>query len=109
MGACSRQPLAKGKGVHCEVESERSRRQTLAPRNTNHIRHIRWDELATQSEIQRLHRHRSVNVAGTWGESYHLTTGDLMNMWKQSMKHGRNKACHEKSAEAIVPGNLNLA
>ena len=70
MGVCSRQPLAQGKGVHREVESEGSRRQTLAPRNTNHIRHIRWDELAQQSEIQRLHGHRSVNVAGTWGESY---------------------------------------
>lgn len=31
-----------------------------------------------------------------------------MDMRKQSMKHGRNKVYHEKSAEAIVPGNLNL-
>ena len=31
-----------------------------------------------------------------------------MDMWKQSMKHGRNKVYHEKSAEAVVPGNLNL-
>jgi hypothetical protein len=30
MGVCSRQPLADGKGVHREVESEGSRRQTSA-------------------------------------------------------------------------------
>ena len=70
MGACSRQPLAKGKGVHREVESEGSRRQIFAPRNTNHIRHIRRDELAKQSEIQKLHGRRSVDVAETRGEGY---------------------------------------
>ncbi len=32
-----------------------------------------------------------------------LTTGGLMDVWKQSKKHGRNKVYHEKSAEAIVP------
>jgi len=37
MGVCSRQPLAKGKGVHREVESEGSSRQSPAPRNTNRI------------------------------------------------------------------------
>ena len=36
-----------------------------------------------------------------------LTRGDLMDMRKQSMNHGRNKVYREKSAEAIVPGNLN--
>ena len=55
MGVCSRQPLAEGKGVHREVESEGSRRQTSAPRDTNHIRHNRWDEIAKQIEVQRLH------------------------------------------------------
>jgi len=70
MGACSRQPLAKGKGVHREVESEGSQRQISAPRNTNHIRHNWWDEFAKQNEIQRLHGRRSVDVAETWRESY---------------------------------------
>ena len=70
MGVCSRQPLAEGKGVHREEESEGSRRQISAPRNTNHIRHIRWDEIAIQIEVQRLHGHRSVNMTGTWRESY---------------------------------------
>ena len=69
MEVCNRQPLAKGKGVHREVESEGSLRQISAPRNTNRIRHNRWDELAQQSEAQRLHGHRDVNAAGTWSES----------------------------------------
>ncbi len=68
MGVRNRQPLATGKGVHCEVESEESLLQSHAPRNTNHIRHNRWDEAAKQVEIQRLRGHRSVNVAGTWDE-----------------------------------------
>ena len=69
MGVCNRQPLAEGKGVHPEVESEGSSRQISAPRNTNRIRHTQWDELARQSEIQRLHGHWGVNTAGTWRES----------------------------------------
>lgn len=93
MGACSRQPLAQGKGVYREVESEGSRRQTLAPRNTNHIRHIRWDELAKQSEIQRLHGHRSVNVAGTWGKSYQPYRG---------RSHGRVETEYEARITIVV-------
>ena len=69
MGACSRQPLAEGKGVHREVESEGSHRQNSAPRDTNRIRHNRWDEIAKQIEVQRLYGHRSVNTAETWSES----------------------------------------
>lgn len=34
-----------------------------------------------------------------------FTAGDLMDMRKQSMNHGRKKVYHEKSAEAIVPYN----
>jgi len=71
MGACSCQPLAKDKGVHREVESEGSRRQISGLRNTNSIRHTRWDELAKQSEVQKkLHGRRGVNAVGTWKESY---------------------------------------
>ena len=69
MGVCSRQPLAQGKGVHREVESEGSQRQNAAPRNTNLIRHIQLDEAAKQVEVQRLHGHWSVNEAGIWRES----------------------------------------
>jgi hypothetical protein len=51
-GAWSWQPLAKGNGVRCEAESEGSRRQILAPRNTNRIRRLHSDELACQSEVR---------------------------------------------------------
>lgn len=92
MGVHNRQPLAKVKGVHPEVESEGSLRQSPAPRNMNHIRHNRWDETAKQVEVQRLCGHRSVNVAGTWDEgylSYHgLATGEIMDVWKRSMNYG---------------------
>ena len=69
MGVCNRQPLAEDKGVHREVESEGSWKQSSVLRNTNHIRHIRWDETATQVKVQRLHGQRGVNMAGTWNES----------------------------------------
>jgi len=69
MGVCDRQPLAEDKGVHREVESEGSWKQNSAPRNTNHIRHNRWDETPTHVKVQRLHRQRDVNMAGTWSES----------------------------------------
>ena len=52
MGVCSNQPLAKSKGVHREVESEGSWRQSSDPRNTNIIRRRIWDEFATQNEVQ---------------------------------------------------------
>ena len=68
MGVCNRQPLAEGKGVHREVESEGNLRQSSAPRNTNHIRHNRWDESAQQVKVQRLHGQRDVNMAETWNE-----------------------------------------
>ena len=68
MGVCNHQPLAEGKGVHREVESEGSHRQNSAPRNTNHIRHNRWDEAAIQVKVQRLHGQRGVNMAETWNE-----------------------------------------
>ena len=69
MGVCSDQPLAQGKGVHREVESEGSRRQSSGPRNTNSIRHEAWDETARQVKVQKLHGHVCVNAAGIWNES----------------------------------------
>jgi len=46
MGVGSDQPLAKSKGVHCEVESEGSWRQNSDLRNTNIIRRSSWGEIA---------------------------------------------------------------
>jgi hypothetical protein len=37
-----------------------------------------------------------------------LTRGDLTDMRKRSMNHGRNKVYREKSAEAIVPHNYQM-
>ena len=51
-GAWSWQPLAKGNGVRREAESKGSRRQILAPRNTNRIRHLHSDEFAEQNEVR---------------------------------------------------------
>ncbi len=101
MGVCSCQPLADGKGVHCEVESEGSLMQNSDLRNTNDIRHILWDEFAIQNEIQKLHRHKSVNVAGTWNESY-LSYHGRSHGRVETKYDSRTKACHEKSADAIV-------
>ena len=71
MGAGSCQPLAKSKGVHREVESEGSWRQSSDPRNTNIIRHKMWDESANTKRSPINYTDTSgVNVAGTWNESY---------------------------------------
>jgi hypothetical protein len=69
MGVGSSQPLAQGKGVHSDVESEGSLRQSPEPRHTNSIRHIRLDEFAKQNEVRLLPGNRSVNVAVTRDES----------------------------------------
>jgi len=49
MGECSIQPLAQGKGVHREVESEGSRRQSSDPRKTNNIRRKALGKTARQA------------------------------------------------------------
>lgn len=69
MGVCSNQPLAQGKGVHREVESEGSQRQSSDLRDTNTIRRKTWGKTAIQVEALKLHGHVSVNGAGTWNES----------------------------------------
>jgi hypothetical protein len=69
MGAGRCQPLAKGKGVHREVESEGSRRQSSAPRNTNIIRHKRGTSLLFKAKSNKRHGHGTVNDVGTWNES----------------------------------------
>ena len=84
MGVCNRQPLVDSKGVHREVESEESLRQISALRNTNLIRHKRWDKITHQIKVQRLHRHRNVNEAETWKESilpYHGRSHGLISLF----------------------------
>jgi len=101
-GGCNRQPVANSKDALGEQESEGSWRQNSAPRNTNLIRHIRWDETAKQVKVQRLHGHRGVNMAGTWSESglsYHGRPHGRVETEYET----RSKAWHEESADAIVP------
>lgn len=107
MGVCNRQPLAKGKGVHREVESEGSRRQNSAPRNTNLIRHNRWDETAKQVKVQRLHGHRDVNEAGTWSES-ELSYRGRPHGRVETEYDTRSKANYEESADTIVPSDDSI-
>ena len=42
--------IAEGKGVHREVKSEGSRRQTTGPTNRNRIRHTRVGKSAEQDK-----------------------------------------------------------
>lgn len=102
MGVCNRQPLAQGKGVHREMESEGSRRQNSALRNTNLIRHSRWDETAKQVKVQRLHGRRSVNEAGIWSES-ELPYHGRPHRRVETEYETRSKASYEESAEIVVP------
>ena len=84
MGVCNRQPLVESKGVHREVESEESLMQISALRNTNLIRHKRWDEITKQIKVQRLHGHRNVDEAETWKESvlsYHGRSHGLIRLF----------------------------
>ena len=103
MGDCSFQPLANSKGVHREVESEGSWRQSSGPRNTNIIRHIQWDEFAKQNEVQKLHEHRSVNDAGIWNEAYSSYHGISRRRMETKYEIQLKKIYYKKSAETKVP------
>jgi hypothetical protein len=65
---CSPKRIAKGKGVHREVESVESRRQTTGLTNKNHIRHFQAGKAARQAEDQTLPGAWSVYAAGKWSE-----------------------------------------
>ena len=60
--------IAEGKGVHCEVESEGSWRQTSGLTNRNHIRHCKLGKVAIQTEAPNYPEACGVNVAGRWKE-----------------------------------------
>ena len=60
--------IAKSKGVHREVESEESWRQTTGLTNRNRMRHEQAGKAASQAEAQRLHGACSVDAAGRWSE-----------------------------------------
>ena len=61
----SDKPTADGKGVHREVESERSPRQTFDPTNRNFVRHKQADKAAKQAKVRKLLGACDVNEADT--------------------------------------------
>ena len=69
VGIC--EPLAEGKGVRGDAESEGSPRQILGLRYTNHIRgSLFQDESAKQDKVQNYPRmEEGINVADIRGES----------------------------------------
>ena len=62
MGAGRCQPLAEGKGVHREVESEGSLMQSSAPRNTNNIRHVSGVSLLYKTKPNKRHGREMCNT-----------------------------------------------
>lgn len=54
--------IAKGKGVHREVESEGSPRQTLGLTNRNHIRQVRRISLNNKVKSNNYTEYVNVNV-----------------------------------------------
>ena len=60
--------IAKGKGVHREVESEGSRRQTSGLTNRNYIRHRKLGKVARQTEALYYPEVYDVDVADRWKE-----------------------------------------
>lgn len=101
-GAWLWQPLAKGKGVHREVKSEGSRRQILALRNTNRIRHVHLDESATQGKVlynqkvrmyMRQRHERKVSI---------LTQGDLSIRLGQPRRKRRAESSEVSRGHSIA-------
>jgi len=89
------------------VESEGSWRQNSDPRNTNVIRHIRWDEFAIQNKVLKLHGHRSVNDAGTWNEGYSPYRGRSHRRVETKYETRLKMIYCEKSAEIVVPDDYD--
>ena len=63
-GAGRCQPLAEGKRVHREVESEGSLMQSSAPRNTNNIRHVRGVSLLYKTKPNKRHGREMCKCCG---------------------------------------------
>jgi len=64
VGAGRCQPLAEGKGVHGDVESEGSRMQSSAPRNTNNIRHVSGVSLRFKTKPDKRHGREACKCCG---------------------------------------------
>lgn len=89
------------------MESEGCRWQSTGPRNTNRVKFHPADELAKQSESQRLHSYGNSNAAGRWDKgcwSSHVRSHGRLDFFLEAWR----KACREKSAEVIVDMDSNL-
>ena len=64
MGAGRCQPLAEGKGVLGDEESEGSRMQSSAPRNTNNIRHVSGVSLHNKTKPNKRHGRKTCKCCG---------------------------------------------
>ena len=75
----NRQPLAKVKGVHREVESEGRQRQNSGLRNTNHIRHIMGMSVPNNTKSKRVADKTVICKCGRYmeGKRYDLILGGL--------------------------------
>ena len=73
----NRQPLAKVKGVHREVESEGRQRQNSGLRNTNHIRHIMGMSVHNNTKSKRVADKTVICKCGRYmeGKRYDLNLG----------------------------------
>ncbi len=81
--------IAKGKGVHREVESEGSRRQTSGLTNRNHIRQRKLGKVAIQTEALNYPEAYGVDVADRWKERLRSYPGrSHERVETKRMKHG---------------------
>lgn len=95
MGAGSCQPLAKRKGVHCEVESEGSAMSKVPARGTRIVSGIQSGmSLPDKTKSNKLHGHEDVNTAGTWDEGYVAYRG---------RPHGREETEYESRLKQDLP------
>ena len=94
------------KGVHREVESEESWRQSSGLTNRNHIRLQLGIRLHNKSKSNNYSELIVVNVADTWSErlrSYLGRSRQRMELHQQMHKKSVVTTNDEKSAEVIVP------
>ena len=84
--------LAKSKGVHCEMESERSWRQKSEPTNRNLIRRVRMGDVAKETKAPYCTEFLNVNKEATWTESllsYPERSEDLLGSGTREWQSGQ--------------------
>ena len=102
----NRQPLAKVKGVHREVESEGRQRQNSGLRNTNHIRHIMGMSVHNNTKSKRVADKTVICKCGRYmeGKRYDLILGGLAEEKKPSNNELQEVSRRHSSEEIPVMG-----